>query len=262
MINNFKFCDGHMHLPCLMQSLEKTVKKGLFSGIHAACTCSHSREEFESQEKIAAGFPEIRFIPAFGMHPQMPSLENAAYLESLLMQDRIAAVGEAGFDFFTQEFRDNTTLQEKAWDISLSLACEYKKPLVVHNRKALDRMFSSASRLARLPAVIFHSWPFSPRDAAALLERGVNAYFSFGTSLLRGKRNNILCIQSLPAGRLLFETDSPYQSLTKDGITLPGEIQNVYTRAAELRNVSLEELCAVGMENFIAAFGPASVKNH
>ena len=38
------------------------------------------------------------------MHPQNPDLSLVDFLESLLREGRLDAIGELGFDFFTEDF--------------------------------------------------------------------------------------------------------------------------------------------------------------
>ena len=75
----------------------------------------------------------------------------------------------------------------------------------------MDLLLGYGPRLKRLPAVIFHGWPGRYQDAQALLKKGIPAYFSFGTTLLRSAKHAIETCSSLPAERILSETDAPWQ---------------------------------------------------
>ncbi|MDE5899269.1 MAG: TatD family hydrolase, partial [Treponemataceae bacterium] len=184
---------------------------------YSGCSCAHGREEFLEMERLAAAFRGgtgrtsdcPRLLLSFGLHPQAPRAEDGAFLEELLRSGRLDAVGEAGIDFFTPEFRADAARQEEAWRIQLELSAQYGKPLVIHCRKALDVMFRDARLLRNVPAAVFHSFCGGMNEARALLSRNVNAYFSFGKPLLNGSRRAAGCAASLPAGRLLLETDAP-----------------------------------------------------
>lgn len=257
------FSDAHFHI---VPYAAKTPSSGRFvrqGARYAACTCAHDPEEFAAQERLIAARSAdgVRLYSAFGIHPQLPAVRNADFLERLLAENRIRAVGEAGIDLFTEEFRAARAVQEEAWNIQLELAAEYGRPLVVHCRKAVDVMFRDFRRLKKIPAVLFHSFCGGTNEARALLSRGVNAYFSFGKQLLNGNRRAVSCAASLPPDRLLLETDAPFQTLRNEAFTDTGDIERVYEAAYALRRdgsaacAGKEEFAALIFRNFTAVFG-------
>ena len=242
------FCDAHFHAACCKGLSGKDLDDFL------GASCAHSIEEFTRQEELVASCPG-HILPFFGMHPQLPLLENADYMEELLRDKRIRGIGETGFDLFTPEFKANLKAQEEAWNVSLALAAEYAVPVVVHDRKALDLIFRDADKLRPLPAVIFHSFAFGPREALSILKHGLNAYFSFAKQILNGNKKSRACVKELPLDRLLLETDAPYQTLRGEDATSPSEIRRVYAEAALIRGIPLEELAAALLRNFREAYG-------
>lgn len=202
--------DSHFHLAqCWKENKNCTFYPGI--------TCAHEKEEFLLQESIASKLAEEKSLDiklAFGIHPWNIDLSEADFLESLLKENRIDYVGETGFDFYTKELRETESMQEKAFNICLDLAVEYKKPLVIHNRKALEKIYEYSGRLSQLPHVIFHAFSFGSVEALQILKKGINAYFSFGIQLLKGGKKIQDCIENIPAERLRCETDAPYQCST------------------------------------------------
>lgn len=241
------FCDAHFHAACCKGFSGKDLDGFL------GASCAHSTEEFARQEELVASCPG-QILPLFGMHPQLPLLENADFMEGLLRDKRIIGIGETGFDLFTPEFKANKKAQEEAWNISLSLAAGYAVPVVVHDRKALDLIFRDAGKLKSLPAVIFHSFAFGPREALSILKHGLNAYFSFAKQILNGNKKSRACVQELPLDRLLLETDAPYQTLRGEKATSPSEIRRVYAEAALIRGTNMEQLAARLSANFQEAY--------
>ncbi len=257
------FCDAHLHIAQVGRLADFTAYPPEGGTNRAdcrwyACTCSHTPQEFLATEALlsAAGRQSSpgRILLAFGLHPQAPRLEHAAFLEQLAQEGRIQAVGEAGFDLFTPEYRALLPAQEEAWHLQLELSAQYGLPLVNHTRKGLFLLFRDSSLLRRLPAVIFHSFMGSPQDARSLLARGINAYFSFGKPLLNGKKSALACLQELPQDRLLLETDAPYQTLKGEKETAPEEIVRVYEAAAALRKIDREQLSEDTTKNFLRAY--------
>lgn len=190
-------------------------------------SCAHSWEEYLIQKTAPSSV-----IQAYGMHPQNAANENikesAAFLEELLSKNLISFIGEAGFDFFTEEFKSAAGLQEEIFNIQLDLALEYNKPLVIHCRKANHKLFEYSKKLKKLPEVLFHSFMGPPVEARSLLERGINGYFSFGKQLLNGNKKAIACVKELPSERILAETDAPFQYLKGEKYTELTDIKRVY----------------------------------
>lgn len=230
--------DAHFHLACCAEKSLEDSFRGLESLSYYGVSCAHDRDEFLKQESLSVKLNEnenTQVLCAFGMHPQLPLVENASFMETLLKERRIGAIGEAGFDLFTKEFKADIARQEEAWRISCELAALYGVPLVVHCRKALDKMFRDSKALSKIPAVVFHSFTGSVQDASSLLKRGVNAYFSFGNPLIFGDKSAIGCVQKLDVERLLMETDAPYQTMRGETETKMSAIARVYERAFSLR---------------------------
>lgn len=249
------FCDAHFHLLPSEEALQ-----GLPFLLGRAVTAAHSPQEFLAQEERvrqlngavpASGGARLslcaqpcspRVLQSFGLHPQAPFDGEAdfarrlEFLESLLQEKRIAAVGECGLDFFTLEFSAKRAAQEKAFAAQLDLAARHKVPVIVHARKAMQEIFAAAAALKKVPAVVFHSFAGSPADARSLLSKGINAYFSFGKPIVNGAKKAMHCVRALPIERLLFETDAPYQTLKGEKATSPAEIADVYQAAFELRS--------------------------
>lgn len=203
--------DSHFHLA---QCWKENKDCKFYSGI----TCAHEKEEFLLQEKLArelSAKENLDIKLSFGIHPWNIDLSNADFLESLLKENRIEYIGETGFDFFTEELKNTRELQEKAFNICLDFAVEYKKPVVIHNRKALEKIYEYSRPLSLLPHVLFHGFSFGSREAFEILRKGINAYFSIGKQVLYGGKKALDCIENIPKERLRFETDAPYQCGTE-----------------------------------------------
>ncbi len=237
------FCDSHVHLcefdvDSLISKSSPGERVDSFSlENYRCCSSCLSKDEFLSTQKIAASLKKNDILISFGIHPQNVNYcdEELSFLEKIARNRKINAVGEIGFDFFTQEFKETAPKQKKIFDAQLEIALENKLPVVLHVRKAMDVVFSYSSLLKKLPSVVFHSFPGTYEDASSILRKGINAYFSFGTPLLRGKKSNICCVKNLPDEVLLFETDAPFQTLKGKTRTEISDIAIVYENAMLLK---------------------------
>ena len=190
---NFLYFDAHFHLgDCLEQLRTLSLSKGRepseqFPANWAGCSCFHSPDEWNTLRPLrqAQGPQELRthLYLSYGLHPQSAGWINikqcADFLEQLLQQNKLNAIGEAGFDYFSSEFKENTALQEEMFYIQLQLALEYNMPMVIHARKANNKLFEYSKQFKKLPAVLFHSFMGPAREAQSLINHGINAFFSF-----------------------------------------------------------------------------------
>ena len=201
-------------------------------------SCAHSIKEWHTQYEDAQKY-NLEITHSFGLHPQSAGWinvnESAAFLEQLINDKKVSAIGEAGFDYFTQEFREKKDIQEKMWNIQLELAISAQLPMVVHCRKANEKLFECSKKLKLVPAVLFHSFMGTPVEALSLCRRGINAYFSFGKQIMNNNKKTIACMSQLPLEKLLCETDAPFQFLKGENRTNITDIKTIYQAAFALR---------------------------
>ena len=237
------YTDAHVHILDTIEKLNsqnienpilKTFDKEIFF-----CASANEAGRFEIQEKICRENSK-NFILSFGIHPQCPIEDEIPYLEKLLIEKRIAAIGECGFDLFDEHYKSTLEAQKKVWDVQLNLAQKSNLPIVVHCRKGLHLIFDDVKTLKKINAVIFHGWAGSVTEARSFLKKGVNAYFCIGKGLLRGQKAQLETAATLEKDRILTETDAPYMSLKEEKFSLPTDIKKVFSLLAELRAQSEE----------------------
>jgi TatD DNase family protein len=162
-------------------------------------------------------------------------------LRELASQGSIHAIGECGFDFW--EDRPSCMMNETAvriqtevFEAQLELALEFSMPIILHLRKAQRFLFSYAKRLAKLPAVILHSWNGPANEAQDFLRHVPNAYFSFGTGLLNGNKKAFATAGIIPLNRILTESDAPWQPPRQE--PLPGaKLSREYSSPEDLPRI-------------------------
>lgn len=203
------------------------------------CSCALNIEEWNNQIEGKKLYNNNIFC-AFGIHPQNSwdddVLENLSFLEKLVTEKKLTAIGEIGFDFYDERFCNHKTEQEKIWNIQLELAIKNNLSVIIHSRKANEKLFEYSDKLKKLPSVLFHSFMGNSQEALSLCRRGINAYFSFGKQLLNNNKKSIDCVKNLPLETLLCETDAPFQKLKNQEKTYISEIKQVYNTAFLLRN--------------------------
>lgn len=222
--------DAHLHLGEL-PSEERVLPGAALSSVH------DFHDPLVSQR-------EPRVILSYGIHPLWIEREGRSLdvLTALAAQGTIAAVGECGFDFYHGRDEEKETRQREIFLAQCAVADRFRLPLVIHVRRGMKELFAHIDLLRTISAVIFHCYPGTAEEGNAFLRRGVNAFFSFGTPLLKGYRGAVTAFQRLPRERLLLETDAPFQPLSGHEKTLPSDLLLVYERAACLLGSSRENL--------------------
>jgi TatD DNase family protein len=253
------YCDAHIHIQnCSDISFLENNK-------YFACSSTHSKKEFEKLCDIETqllnsikDLSQIKIYKSFGIHPQMATSNDItkyySFLESLLALHTIDAIGEIGFDLFSEEFKQTFKQQEAIWYQQLELAQKNGKPIIIHCRKAMSFLFRDTRLLKQLPAVIMHSFSGSVTEANSFLHRGINAYFSCGKQILNNNKQALKCVTAIEKEHLLLETDAPYQILKNEKETYPSDIIRVYKKASDLRGISVCELTKQLEKNFINCF--------
>ncbi len=265
------FFDAHFHFSECMK-FENPFDSLAGFGKYFGCSSVHSVKEWKSQksglnllsdlsekskvrdntgEGLLISDEKIHILKSFGLHPQNPLVENAGFLENLLKNNELDAIGEAGFDFFTDEFWQNFDRQNEAWHIQLELAAKYQKPLVVHCRKGMQYIFREINTLKKIPSVLFHSFPGPIEEARSVLCKLPDAYFSYGKQILNGNKKVLSCLQNLPLKNILLETDAPFQHLKDERFTSCAEIKRVYRAAFDVRKELSPEIIK---DNFFTMF--------
>jgi TatD DNase family protein len=246
--------DAHIHPYYLYKEDGAQEIERIQLNIRCAAS-SFSNDEFIHNEALSKKEDGPFMALCFAVHPQLPArnminTDKAGYsgiydidallsfLETLAGEKRIRAVGEAGFDLFNSDFKETEKIQEKIFNHHLDIALRYSLPVVLHIRRAMHKIFLYAKQLKRLPAVVFHSYSGSLDEAASILRRGVNAYFSFGATIMMNHKNALRCAALLEENRLLFETDAPYQPLGMKKFSCYSDIFAVIRCAEELRKES------------------------
>jgi TatD DNase family protein len=276
----FAAADAHIHLADLLDRdplfperisveiltgksrIAMPKKEGDSPAVHwsqwSCCAASHDESEWKKIEALRPRLPP--FVSSFGIHPQWAVWKNADFLVRLAAEGRIAAIGEAGFDYYgdrPERVRnaENESAQRAVFDFQLELAERIGLPLLLHLRKAMDMAFAYAPRLRRLRAAIFHSFSGTPREAESILSKGVNAYFSFGAPILNGNKRAAAACASIPADRILAETDAPWQPPRGGEFCRAEDLRPIAEGIARIRGIGTEEFGEAIRANFDRAYG-------
>jgi TatD DNase family protein len=192
-------------------------------------------------QDLTAGIPEGGPFSA-GLHPwHILDVDYRLVMKSLekfAADERIIAIGETGLD---RNKDIPFELQEKVFLSQVKMAEQAGKPVVIHCVKAYSDLMHIRKNKEWKMKWMFHWFNENLSIANELIN--LDCYLSFGRSLFHPNGKNAEVFQALPLERIFLETDDA-------GIT----IENVYTKAAELKNILLEDLKQIINRNYKIVF--------
>ena len=176
---------------------------------------------------------------------------------------RVAALGETGLD----RHWDYTPfdVQQDYFDRHLRLSQQTALPFIVHTRDS-DADVLAILREARLRgplAGVMHSFTGTSETAAECLELGL--YISFAGMVTFKKSDDLRSVaKSIPANRILIETDSPYLSPhpLRGKRNEPARLVHTAECLARERGVSLDEFAAADHRQREAAVSLARIASY
>jgi TatD DNase family protein len=185
------------------------------------------------------------------VHPQESAGFGARGLSSLrdlARSEGAAAIGEAGLDYY----RDLVprARQREAFRAQVGLALELKLPLVVHIRDAVEDALAILAEAGGGVRAVLHA--FSGGGPVAERAVAMGCFFGFGGPLTYPRSVDLReTFRSLPADRILLETDSPYlpPEGNRGARNEPALVLAVAQKAAGELGIEPGELAAVARRN-------------
>ena len=243
--------DSHCHINSndLRTQAEEVVKRAFENDVKkmiiVGCDLEDSLEAVELAHKF-------NFFASIGIHPheakRYKDIPEEFY--NLIQDEKVIAVGEIGLDYhYDLSPRD---VQKEFFERQLKFAEEVKKPVILHIREAMDDAMKILSGHKNLK-LLFHCYVGGLKFLDEVLE--LDSLCAFGGALTwKGKASEELreVFKKIPAERILLETDCPYMAPAplRGKTNEPAFIKFVYERAAQEKNLSLEELDKIIEKNF------------
>ena len=250
--------DSHCHLdfPDFAEELPQVVARAEEAGIARMVTISTRVRKFPQVVAVAEKFENV--FCSVGTHPHNAHEEldvTAGQLLELAKHPKVVAIGEAGLDYFYR--RDHAVEQAQGLRTHIAAARESGLPLVIHSRDADDDMaviLREETGKGKFPFVL-HCFS----SGRALAETGVElgGYVSF-SGILTFKRSQELreIAATLPANRLLVETDAPYLAPQpwRGKRNEPSYVTDTARVLGECLGVDAARIASITTENFFRLF--------
>lgn len=186
---------------------------------------------------------------SFGFHPWLVNeMEDSFYktqLRTAMQAPGFFALGEVGLDRSRMETWDK---QLEVFKAQLDLVKRMRiGRVVVHCVRAFSDMLPLLQELPKSAIIIMHDFNGTIETAEQFMSSLPNCYFSFGTKLFNDSTKACKAFSKLPLERIMLETDDQ----------LDYGIVDLYDRACEVRNISLDELKSGILANFLNISGEA-----
>ncbi|MCP4041327.1 MAG: TatD family hydrolase [Gammaproteobacteria bacterium] len=151
---------------------------------------------------------EDGLYPALGLHPLYLDRHHETdivRLEEVIGGGMPVAVGEIGLDYYARD--GDRSGQQKLFESQLSIARHADLPVLLHVRKAHDRVLATLRRIG-VTGGIAHAFNGSLHQGMQYLELGFKLGFGGMLTYKRSRRLRALA-RDLPLGALVLETDAP-----------------------------------------------------
>jgi TatD DNase family protein len=250
--------DSHCHLdfPDFADELDAVVARAQAAGIARIVTISTRVKRHAEVLAVAERFPQV--YCSVGTHPHHAHEEldiDADELIARARHPRVVAIGEAGLDYYY----DNSPrdAQARGFRSHIAAARATGLPLVIHSRDAdadMARILEEETERGAFAAVL-HCFTGGNELAQRAIALGLSISF---TGILTFKKSDDLraIARSLPADRILVETDAPYLAPGpyRGKRNEPAYVVETAKVLAETRGVSAEEIARQTTDNFFRLF--------
>lgn len=195
-----------------------------------------------------------------GTHPHHAAEELNVQKDEIVRltkHPKVVGIGETGLDYYYKH--SPPAEQQKAFTTHIEAALEADVPLVIHTRDADDdtvRILKEAGQ-GRARGV-FHCFSGGQKLAEAALELGFCISFS-GIITFKKAEELRAVVKQVPLDRILVETDAPYLAPEpyRGKRNEPSFVVHTAQVAADLKDISLENLSFRTTENFFTLFSKA-----
>ncbi len=252
------FADSHCHLNYagLAEQQDAVLARAREAGVHAMLNISTKAAEWGAV--IATAEANADVWASVGIHPHDADSHvemSAARLVEAARHGRVVAIGETGLDFHYD--RSDRERQRSSFREHIAAARETGLPVIVHTRDAeADTATILREEMAKGAfGGVIHCFTASQTFADIALEMGLYISIS-GIVTFKNARDLQATAVSVPADRLLIETDSPFLAPVphRGKVCEPAFVADTASFLAALRGTDVDTLANTTAANFARLF--------
>ncbi len=251
--------DTHAHLDeqSFEAEIDEVIERARAAGVRGIITIGITADSCRRAIALAEKYPAV--WAAVGIHPNyaaLASVDDWRVVCELAQHPRVVAVGETGLD----RYWDHTPMEVQVdfFERHVALSRETNKPFIVHCREAEAETLAVLDREALHGPLrgVMHSFCGSPETAQRCLDHGL--WLSFSGMLTYKKNEELRALAaSVPAHRILVETDCPYLAPVphRGKKNEPAFVARTAATLGEARGLTLPEIAELTTANARALFG-------
>ncbi len=263
MTYNF-LVDSHCHLDLLEEkgfNIDEVIANALQNKVEILQTIGTRITNFEEVYKYTSKYKNV--FASLGLHPcnvnEEPEIKAEEIIKICKSHPKIIGLGETGLDYFHPGF-----IKEKqiaSFIEHIKAARELNFPVIIHSRDADDDMIKileDEMKNGKFKALL-HCFSSSKELAQRAMKLGV---FMSISGIITFKNATVLqdIIKDVPLEFLLVETDAPYLAPMphRGKLNQPSYTLHTAEFLANLKGVSIEEVCQITTGNFFKLFTNAN----
>ena len=192
---------------------------------------------------------------ALGLHPYFNDQHTQQHLTDLadaVGRNKLVAVGEIGLDFMLDTTLEgfSIALQERWFVAQVKLAQQEKLPIIVHSRKANDRIGQLLRQLNFDQGGIVHGFSGSVQQAQKFTQLGFKIGLGGNLTYERAAAMRRLA-QALPLSDIVLETDAPDMPMAGQDKSQPNRPDELPRVLAVLTQLRLEAMSEIAMQTAV-----------
>ena len=249
--------DSHCHLDHdpLYSNIDEIISRSKDIGIQKLLTICTTNNSFKNIIKILDIDPII--YGTFGIHPHETSKDNVNKIDivnNVSKHKKIIGVGETGLDFYYNH--SDQDIQISSFKTHIEASIDLNLPIIVHSRNAEIKTFDILNSYKSFkPKILMHCFTGSQKFADKLMS--LDSYFSAsGIITFQNSLDLQNTFKSIPADKLLIETDSPFLAPVpmRGKNNEPSYIKFTLEKLASLKSKEIEEIDELTTNNFKSLF--------
>ncbi len=256
------FIDSHCHLNYkgLAEDQAAVLDRARGAGVTRMLNISTRASEWDAVIGVAERESDV--MASVGIHPHEADVHPDVETETLVAKARhpkVIGIGESGLDYYYDH--SDRARQRDSFRAHVAAARETQLPLIVHTRDAEEDTYAILSEemgKGAYPALI-HCFTASQDFADKVLELGLYISIS-GIVTFKNAKALQEVARSVPADRLLIETDAPFLAPVphRGRPCEPAFVADTARFLADLRGETVEALGAATSANFYRLFAKAA----
>ena len=256
------FIDSHCHLNYkgLIEDQDAVLARAAAAGVSGMLNISTRRREWDAIIATAQKAPNI--WATIGIHPHEADDHadvDTALLVNAAAHPKVIGIGETGLDYYYDH--SDRDQQRTSFRAHIAAARETGLPLIVHTRDAEEdtaQILQEEMGKGAFPGVI-HCFTASQEFADIALNLGLFISIS-GIVTFKSAADLQATATTIPADRLLIETDSPFLAPVphRGKSCEPAFVADTAQFLATLRGISVEDLAEQTRDNFFRLFSKAA----